>query len=448
MATLQDWTNFQNDLLVQYQTLFAFSDVLLSLMSGAVKDPNGVATYDPAQERITRFSAQGREIFDDGASIRVPLMMAEVAGASGTGRGGTFAVTSPIDTQKVTAKLAELTSPIGVDLYLANQAQNGSLTARGYIETLTDSAFRSLAKAENDMLYGNGDGNLVPGGNTAADATGLTMTVGTGVNWNQLTPGRVVSVRVAATGADPGQGLRRKIASVNKGAGTITFSATQVASDGGTGNIVLAAAAAGTYGVYIDLTYDALAANGKAIQGLNQVAATTGVFEGLDKAANPQWQGVQVNGAAAALSNSDFDNACYALAANGLDSPAFGIGHPATIDVYKNSLQTFLKVEPQMATVKSGWRGIIYQGGNRDVPIIKDLTCPRKTVFLNPDPGPAGRLYGNGAGPEFVQDDGGQWRFFTRSTYKEAVIVDWVQFGVGNASHFAKIDSLTEAYTP
>src|SRR6185503_1740509 len=128
---------------------------------------------------------------------------------------------------------------IGVDLYLANQAQNGSLTARGYIETLTDSAFRTLAKAENDMLYGNGDGNLVPGGNTAADATGLTMTVGTGVNWNQLTPGRVVSVRVAATGADPGQGLRRKIASVNKGAGTITFSATQVASDGGTGNIVL-----------------------------------------------------------------------------------------------------------------------------------------------------------------------------------------------------------------
>jgi len=446
MATLQDWTNFQNDLLVQYQTLFAFSDVLLSLMSGAVKDPNGVATYDPSQERITRFSAQGREIFDDGAQIRVPLMMAEVAGASGTGRGGTFAVTSPISTNKVTAKLAELTSPIGVDLYLANQAQNGSLTARGYIETLTDSAFRSLARIENDMLYGNGDGSLAF--NTSNDATGLTMTVGTSANWNQLTPGRVVSVRVAATGADPGQGLRRKIASVNKGAGTITFDTNQVASDGGSGNVALAAAVAGTYGVYIDLTYDAAAANGKAIQGLTQTTALTGTFEGLDKAANPQWQGVYVNGAAAALSNNDLDNACYALAANGLDSPAYGVGHPACVDVYKNSLQQFLKVTPQEATVRSGWRGIIYQGGNRDVPIIKDLTCPRKTVFLNPDPGPAGRLYGNGAGPEFVQDDGGQWRFFTRSTYKEAVIVDWVQFGVGNASHFAKIDSLTEAYTP
>lgn len=446
MATLQDWTNFQNDLLVQYQTLFAFSDVLLSLMSGAVKDPNGVATYDPAQERITRFSAQGREIFDDGAQIRVPLMMAEVAGASGTGRGGTFAVTSPIDTQKVTAKLAELTSPIGVDLYLANQAQNGSLTARGYMETLTDSAFRSLARAENDMLYGNGDGSLAF--NTATDATGLTMTVGTGANWNQINPGRVLSVRVAATGADPGQGLRRKVVSVNKAAGTVTFDTNQVASDGGTGNIVLAGAAIGTYGLYIDLTYDALAANGKAIQGLTQATATSGVFEGLDKAAKAQWQGVQVNGGAAALSNSDLDNACYFLAANGLDSPAYGVGHPATVDVYKNSLQTFLKVTPQEATVKSGWRGIIYQGGNRDVPIIKDLAAPRKTIFLNPDPGPAGRLYGNGAGPEFVQDDGGQWRFFTRSTYKEAVIVDWVQFGVGNCAHFAEITNLTEAYTP
>lgn len=446
MATLQDWTNFQNDLMTQYQTLFAFSDVLLSLMSGAVKDPNGVATYDPSQERITRFSAQGREIFDDGAKIRVPLMMAEVAGASGTGRGGTFAVTSPISTNKVTASLAELTSPIGVDLYLANQAQNGSLTARGYIETLTDSAYRSLARIENDMLYGSGDGSLAF--NTAGDATGLTMTVGTSVNWNQLTPGRVVSVRVAATGADPGQGLRRKIASVNKAGGTITFDTNQVASDGGFGNIAFATAAAGTYGVYMDLTYDQAAANGKAIQGLAQATALTGTFEGLDKAANAQWQGVHVDGASAPLSNSDLDNACYQLAANGLDAPAYGVGHPACVDVYKNSLQQFLKVTPQEATVRSGWRGIVYQGANRDVPIIKDLAAPRKTVFLNPDPGPAGRLYGNGAGPEFVQDDGGQWRFFTRSTYKEAVIVDWVQFGVGNCGHFAKIDALTEAYTP
>ena len=441
MATLQDWTNFQNDLMVQYQTLFAFSDVLLSLMSGAVKDPNGIATYDPAQERITRFSAQGREIFDDGAQIRVPLMTAEVAGASGTGRGGTFAVTSPIDTQKATAKLAELTSPIGVDLYLANQAQNGSLTARGYIETLTESAFRSLARVENDMLYGSGDGKLCD--ITDGDSDGLVATVGTAVNWNQLTPGRVVSVRVKANGNDPGQGLRRKIASVNKSSGTVTFSTTQVASDGGSGNITLST---NGKGIYIDLTYDTSGTGGKAMQGLAQVVATSGTFEGIDKSSVTQWQGVSLDGGAAGLSNTDLDNACFQLASNGLDAPAFGIGNPRTVDVYKNSLQQFLKVTPQEATVRSGWRGIVYQGANRDVPIIKDLAAPRKSVFLCPDPGPAGRLYGNGAGPEFVQDDGGQWRFFTRSTYKEAVIVDWVQLGVGNCGHYCQITNLTEAY--
>lgn len=443
MATLQDWSNFQNDLMVQYQTLFAFSDVALSLFSGAVKDPNGVATYDPAQERITRFSAQGREIFDDGAQIRVPLMTAEVAGASGTGRGGTFAVTSPIDTQKATAKLAELTSPIGVDLYLANQAQNGSLSARGYIETLTDSAFRSLARVENAMLYGNGDGQICT--ITDGDSDGLTATVGTGVNWNQLTPGRVVSVRKTSDGTDPGQGLRRKIASVNKSSGTVTFSTTQVASDGGSGNITLST---NGKGIYIDLTYDAAAANGKAMQGLTQVCATSGTFEGLDKSSVTQWQGVNINAGTAGLGDSILDNACYELAANGLDAPAFGLAHPAVVDVYKASKTQYLKVTPQETTVRSGWRGIVYQGANRDVPIIKDLIAPRKTLFLCPDPGPAGRLYGNGAGPEFVQDDGGMWRFFTRSTYKEAVIVDWVQFGIGNCGHFAEVTALTEAYTP
>lgn len=441
MATLQDWTNFQNDLLVQYQTLFAFSDVALSIMSGAVKDPNGVATYDPAQERITRFSAAGREIFDDGAQIRGPLMIAEVPGAAGTGRGGTFAVTTPISTNKWTAKLAELSAPLGVDLYLANQAQNGSLTARGYIETLTDSAFRGLAKVENDMMYGNGDGLLCL--ITDGDSDGLTATLTGTPNWNQFTPGRVVSILKVTDGTDPGQGHRRLIDSVDKSAGTITFDTAAVASDGGSGNITLST---NGKGIYIDSTYDAAAANGKAMQGFAQITATSGTFEGISKTSVPKWQGVYVDGNSAALDTNILDQACYQLAANGLSSPAWCLAHPAVADAYKNTLAQYLKTDYQQATVRAGWRGIVYQGANADVPVIKDLMAPRCTAFLGPDPGPAVRLYGNGVGPEFVQDDGGQWRFFTRASYKEAVVIDWVQMAAGNCGHLAKIDTLAEAY--
>lgn len=440
MPTLQDWTDFQNDLMGHYQTLFAFHNVLHSLMSGAVKQPGGVATYDPAQARITPLSAQGRGRFEDGAKIRFPLMLGDVAGAAGTGRGGTFTVTGPIDTSQATCKLAELTAPIGVDLYLANNAKNGSLTARAYVEELTASAYRGLARVENDMLHGDGSGLLAK--NTAADATGLTMTVA-GANFDQLTPKRVVTVAATADGTVPAGGHRRKIKSVNRTAETVTFD-TAAYADGDSGNVSLAAAAAGTWGIYIDSTYDVAAANGKAMQGFGQVFDATQDFEGVDHAA-VDFVGASVDNGAAALDDDALDNIVYLLAGNGVDAPDFGVGHPKTIDPYKASKTQFLHVQPQEAIVPSGWRGVVYQGANRDVPLIKDLAAPRKTVRLFVNPGPSGQIYGNGAGPEFIQDDGGMWRFFDRATYKEAAIVDWVQLAIGNPRHYGEITNLAEA---
>jgi hypothetical protein len=140
------------------------------------------------------------------------------------------------------------------------------------VAAYTKQARQALASIENDFLHGNGDALLA----TVTDAaTSLTITATAGDNFDRLYPGRIVDVLTRSTGADPGQGLRRKIASVNKTTGVITFSTTQTASDGGSGNIVHAA----TSGIYITGSY------GTAVQGLKQATAVTGTFQNIDKAA-------------------------------------------------------------------------------------------------------------------------------------------------------------------
>jgi hypothetical protein len=61
---------------------------------------------------------------------------------------------------------------------------------------------------------------------------------------------------------------------VSKSGGTVTFSTTAVASDGGSGNITFSS----NEGIYITGSY------GNAMQGLQQACATSGTFEGIDKA--------------------------------------------------------------------------------------------------------------------------------------------------------------------
>lgn len=439
MATLQDYTDFQNDMMTRYQTLFGFWNVLYAELSGAQQSPDGIATHDPSQERITPLSNAGRDVFVGGAEIRVPIQTYEVPGAAGVGRGGSWPVTAPFGTAKATLKLCELVAPIGVDMSIERDAKAGQYTALDYVEALTASAYRGLARVENDMLHGDGDAKLAS--NTAADATGLVMTVGTAANFDQLTPGRVVDVLVAATGADPGQGKRRKIESVNRTAGTVTFDTNQVASDGGSGNIALAAAAIGTYGIYIDSSYDTGSANGKAIQGLAQCATVSGTpFEGIDPANVANWTAATHDGAAATLSDSMFEDIVYQLAGQGVDAPDFAIAHPKVIDPYKDTKTQFLVIRPETRVVPSGFAGVVVQVANKDFPLLKDLSAPRETcrvVYKQ-----SFRLYGDSVGPAFIQDDGGMWRFFQRASYKEATILDRVQLVVRHPGHMGIISNV------
>lgn len=439
-ANLQDYTNFQNDMIVQYQTLFGFQTPLYAELTGAQVGPDGVATHDPSQERITPLSNAGRDRFLGGAEIRVPIQVAEVPGAAGVGRAGIWPVTAPFDTAKATMKLAELVAPIGLDIGLERDAQNGQYTARSYIETLTESAFRGLATAENKMLHGNGDGLLASVASATGSGSLIVPTDPTVTNYDLLTPGLVVSILTRSTGVKTTNGARRKIVSVDRSTGNITFSTTAVADDGDSGNITFAS----TSGIYIDSTYDTGGTTGHAMQGLGQVVTQSGTpFEGIDVATVGSWTAASVDGQGNTLTDDPLDDAVTLLAGNGIAASDFGVAHPKTINPYKATKTSFLHVEPQQATVPSGFRGIVYQGANVDIPLIKDLHATRKTVTLVKKA--AVRVYGDTVGPDFIRDDGGMWRFFTRRSYKEATILDRAQMVVENPAHLAVISNLAEA---
>lgn len=443
MATLQDYSAFLNDLMVRYQTLFGFNNVLYSEMSGKTASPDGIVVYDPSQERVTPLSNAGRDAFS-GAQVRVPIQAAEVPGAAGVGRAGIWPVTAPFDTAKALVKLAELAAPIGIDLATERDSKNLQYSALSYVEALTDSAYRGLAKIENDMLHGNGDGKLATITQTATSLGPVTVLGADGVapaNFDQLTPGRVVNVLTASTGADPGQGLRRKIASVSRTNGTVTFQTAQVASDGGSGNITMTA---NTTAIYIDSSWDGGAtpgALGKSMQGFGMTATSAGTpFEGIDPANTPAWGALLTAGGGATLSDSMFEDSVYQLAGQGIDAPDFAIAHPKVVDPYKDTKTQFLMIHPETRVVPSGFSGIVVQVANQDFPLLKDLAAPHNQCRVIHKS--CGRLYGDSVGPAFIQDDGGMWRFFTRQSYKEAVILDRVNFVFRAPNHVGLIQNV------
>lgn len=429
-ALLTNYQNFLYELQGDAQQTFAMEYPLLAELSGALANGG----YDPGYTRYTRGIAElsgDRETFH-GSKVRFPLQLAELPSGGYIAEGATWNAAAPIDTSAATANLVEFVQPVVLSLALSRDAENGSTAAMSAVEMYTRSAFRQVAWAHNVALHGDSTGLIV----NVASATGsgtLVVDVGTSsVPWDILQPGRVVDILTRSNGADPGNGKRRKIASVVRSTGLITFSTTQVASDGGSGNITFSS----NEGIYIS------GSRNNAIAGLSQACATTGTFEGIDKAAVAQWQGIKTT-ASAALSDTILDDAVYQGRGNGAGGYDFGIAHPKVIDLYKSQYKSQVRLEMQETTVQSGFKGIIYQGGDKPFPLIKDLSAPRKICRLIVKD--ALQLFGDAVGPEFIQDDGSMWRLFNRATLKEADLLDRVQLGVKKCNVLVEIGTVTEA---
>jgi hypothetical protein len=435
--TLSGYQNWLTEMMISRQLTFAVEYPALAQMSGAL--PKG--GYDPTVQRYTRGMAElagDRDTFH-GKQISVPLQLNDVPGATGMADGGTFAANAPFDTNKAVINLADTGQPIGITLDADRDSRNGSTSAMNAIEALVESAYRGLARVENDFIHGTGDSLLVKV-NSSTGSGSLVVDVGTSnVPWDQLTPGRVVSILTRSNGADPGNGKRRKIASIQKSAGTVTFATAAVASDGGSGNITFSSAE----GIYIDSSY------GHAAQGLGQATANSTTFEGIDQSAVAQWQAQDATpSATAALSDEILDNATYLLRGAGCPlTDLYGLAHKKVLDLYKQSKQSqvLYNAEADMIEMRSGTRAITYTGTDAPVPLISDLNAPRGVLRLVGSD--AVQLYGDEVGPSFINDDGHTWRFTSRATVKEAWLYDRWQLGVKNAAHLCTIGNGTTKLT-
>jgi hypothetical protein len=436
-ALRANFDNFLYDIQGALQRLFARDNVLLAEASGVVQasPSNPVVDYDANYGRYTRAMDGNREHFE-GEQVRVPVLTAALQGAGAITESSTWNVPIPIENQKAQAKLAQVLVPFALSLALERDSKSGSLSAMSAVQMYTEEAYGALAGIEDTMLNRNGDALLAV--NAGADTNGLTVTVTNPSDFDILVPGTVVDVLVSTTGADPGQGKRRRIASVNTTTRVITFDTTQQASDGGSGNITLTGQ---TVGLFLAGSY------GNAMQGFGQAVTVGGTpFEGIDVATVPRWSAYSLDASAAGLSDSLLMQAAYKARGNGAGWHDFGIGHPGVVDKYIASKTPTVYYQPQEATLRSGFSGIVYQGADRPYPIVKSINSPRQKLrLIRKD---AFRLYGDSVGPAFIDDDGGIFRFFGRQTVKEADLLDRVQLMVTRPNSLVEIKNLAEQYTP
>jgi hypothetical protein len=403
---------------------------------------SGVGDDTGKVRRWSRDLDGDRQIFT-GKQVRHTIVLAQLPGAGFVQEASTWNVPHALASDEVVINLTRALVPFGVTVDVERDSMDNSNASA--VAQLVKEARIALARLENFAFLGDGTGLVV---DITDGATSLTTTAGTTANFDVLLPGTVWDIRTRATGADPGQGLRRKIASVNESTRVITWDTASQASDGGSGNIVHTSAD----GIYIPGSWS----NGTAgtstgpgslvSQGLEQAAAVSGTFETIDKAAVPQWQGIDGrNGdtTSLALSMQMLDAGVRRGRRAGLGSWDFAIGDPACIDLYKQGLYSQSRYDISDMTLKSGFSGVVYQGGDKPFPLIKDPVAKKNAIkFIDKE---SFQLYGDKQGPAFLEDDGAMFRRFSRTLAKEAELLDRVQLGVKKCNTIVFFNNLAQA---
>jgi len=380
--------------------------------------------------RISEEMDGGRDLFVGGQQVRHTLKMAGLPGGGNPTENSTWNQPHAPDTEKALINLVRFLIPFAITVDLERDSMNNS-NAEAVAENIKDARI-AMAKLQNLEYIGDGTGL---NGVITDGATSLTTTISAATfNPDVLLPGTVWDVRTRASGADPGQGNRRRIVSVNETTRVVTWDTAQQASDGGSGSIVHTSAD----GIYVPGLGNAAGTGGpfntagtQAAQGLEQAAAITGTFEGVDKAVFPQWQGTDGrvgDTTVVPLSQQVLDTAVRRGRRSGIGAWDYGLGDPAAIDVFKQGLYSLGRYELEVTTLKSGFSGIVYDGSDRPFPMIKEPMHAKSAVKLIPME--AFILYGDKVGPKFLDDDGSMWRRFNRALPKEADLLDRTQLGV------------------
>jgi len=441
--TLSTWQPFLLEKQGHVYEVFPSEAPFLAEMSGY---DNAAQRVDNASSvrRITREMDGNRETFS-GKYVKHVIVTAGLPGGGQVQETSTWNQPHALPTAEVHINLVRTLVPFSVTVDVERDSMDASMASA--VEQLIDQARSATARLENLQMLNDGTGLMAA---ITDSATSLTTTVATTSNFDVLLPGTVWDVLTRSTGADPGQGLRRKISSVNESTGVITWLTTQQASDGGSGGIVHSA----NEGIYIPGSWSAgtagtsTAPGALVAQGLVQAAASTGTFESVDKAAagNSWWWGIDGRAgdtSSLALSAQMMDGAIRRGRRSGLGKWDFAIGDPAVIDLYKQSLYASVRYDAQVSTLKSGFSGIVYDGADAPFPLVKEPMHPKQGLKLIDKA--SFQIYGDAPGPQFLQDDGSTFRRFTRTLAKEADFLDRWQLGVGRCNTIVFLNNLSQA---
>jgi hypothetical protein len=440
--TLTTWAPFLLELKGKLVDVFPSEAVFLAELSGYDAKSQSIDRTN----RVTRIDStmpQGRELFS-GKYVRHAVVTAGLPGASNVSESSTWNVPLTLPSSEAHISLVRCLQSFSVTVDVERDSYTTSLGVA--VATLVDEAKSSLSRLENLEFMGDGTGlqAQITDGATSLATTVIGPAGGSTIaNFDVLLPGTVWDVRTRATLADPGQGNRRRIASVNETTNVITWDTAAQASDGGSGNIVHTSAD----GIFVPGMPTSVPTAGTFVsQGLEQVAAITGTFENIDKAAVVPWRGTDGRGGdttSLPLSAQMLDGGIRRGRRSGLGKWDFGIGDPAVIDLYKQSLQSFVRYDPDVTTLKSGFSGVMYDGADAPIVMIKEFMAPKGSLKLIDKA--SFQLYGDQAGPTFLEDDGAMFRRFNRALPKEANLLDRIQLGVSKCNTLVFFNNLALA---
>jgi hypothetical protein len=433
----------------QVQDVFASEAVFLAEMSGyetAMNDGRGGTNPQGAVTRITRDGPMGgnRELFS-GKYVKHAIVTAGLPGGGQVQETSTWNVAQALPVSEVHISLVRTLYPFTITVDVERDTMDTSMGRA--LDKLIDETRSATARLENRQMLGDGTGLMA---SVTDSATSLTTTLAVGANFDVLLPGTVWDVRIITSGNDPGQGLRRRISSVNETTRVVTWDTTSQASDGGSGSIVHT----GVEGIYIPGSWSngtagtTTAPGALCAQGIEQALGATGTFESLDKTAagNSFWQGIDGRAgdtSSLPLSTQMLDGGVRRGRRAGLGKWDFAIGDPAVIDLYKQSLYASVRFDGQTSVLKSGYAGPVYDGGDAPFPLIKEPEAKKFGLrFIDKS---SFQIYGDQPGPTFLTDDGAMFRRFSRTLVKEADLLDRWQLGVSRCNTIVYFNNLAQA---
>lgn len=363
-----------------------------------------------------------------GKQITIPIILNPQQGTAMITETGNLANPHLIDTTQANITTAIIAHAVYFSTQVIEQAKNDDTSWAQVVPTKMRMAEEAISRVMNEQMCGTGA--LLANVASGSGSPGLTIPL-TSATFNryQLYPGRIVDVLTRSNGANPGNGAGRKITTVSTSTPSITVDTNSFGGD--SGNVTFSA----NEGIYIESSY------GNALAGIGSAVATSGTFQGINKANVPAWQGTDASPAAATDPTiSVFDKAERLSNQLSGATPDFYLTDPAVVDKYTQGLTVQARWSGDDAQLESGFTGVRY----RNKVLVPEYDMPPSTSYGIARDDVA--LYTLDDGPDWDNHTGSiMQRFSSRSLPLEAWLVWMVQLGFTRCNTFVKIGNLNQA---